>query len=34
MAAAIRVGIVPILIPALFAQPYLVRGLTLGAVKE
>jgi multiple sugar transport system permease protein len=32
MAAAIM-GIVPILILALFAQRYLVRGLILGAVK-
>jgi multiple sugar transport system permease protein len=33
MAAAIMVGIVPILILALFAQRYRVRGLTLGAVE-
>jgi multiple sugar transport system permease protein len=33
MTAVIMVDIVPILILALFAQGYLVRGLTLGAVK-
>jgi ABC-type glycerol-3-phosphate transport system permease component len=33
MAATIMVGIAPILILALFAPRYLVRGLTLGAVK-
>ena len=33
MGAAIIVGIVPILILALVAQRYLVRGLVLGAVK-
>ncbi len=33
MAAAVMVGVVPILILALYAQRYLVRGLSLGAVK-
>lgn len=33
LAASIMVGIVPILVLALYAQWFLVRGLSMGAVK-
>jgi len=33
MAASVMIGIIPILALSLYAQRFLVRGLSLGAVK-